>query len=1243
MNFTKRQLGVAVLAATLIGSGCTGSSGDAVAPPTGLQYMTNPATYAVGVAIPANPPAVSGGPTVSFAVLPALPAGLSLNTTTGVITGTPTAVTAKATYLVTATNSAGSATAGLVITVEQAVRPPYGLSYSANPAVYTVGKVIPSNTPSSSGGAVTSYSVTPALPAGLVLGSASGVITGTPTAATALAAYKITASNLAGSAVVEVTLTVNAAELPPSGLTYSASPVTYTVGNSIAPNTPSSTGGAVTSYGVSPALPNGLSFNTTTGVVSGLPTAAAAKTTYTVTASNGAGSTTAGLTITVDAAVTPPKALQYSLNPANYTVGVQITPNIPSSAGGAVTSYSLNSPLPTGLALSPSTGVVTGTPAVVVAPSSYSVTATNSAGSTSVTLSITVNGPPVQKPTNLLYTPSSVSYTVNTPVSPLQNPTYSGSPVTSWTPCATMPAGLSLNSAGAVTGTPTAATTTAVPCLITAANSAGNTTATLTITVSPTTVIPSQVAYPDGSYTFTVGTPASTPAPTASGSAVTSWAAPNLPAGLSINPNSGVISGTPTAQSNMTGYTVTATNSAGSAPGTVNIAVNASPTPPSSNGTFTIQTQSTPSGSLPSVAFAGTTVTIHSPLWVNFQPIPPVAIQSDDVTVTLTIAAVGSGAPVAQFYSYPVGNNTTPTLSTQTTCFIRVPSIAAGATAPLAAPVGCGLGLQPTGSAGSITVTGTVQTANPYSYSIAPIQLSFAAPTTVARTVTFTNNSSQTIWVGITGGAANSFLDPLTPTVAANTSPYNNKQQPVKGGGGQVCGFDSATPPYSPTAACPIGSTCVQGGAGPNPTPGVTTFYFRYDQGVPSPGYQLAAPTATAPGGTTTLTISGASFAPLFGGANMIWSGNFYGRTACGPNPPVVSDQSSRCLVADCSGASPSWACAIGTGATPATATLAEVTFQTTSPATDYYDVSIIGGANLAMQFGPTGEASTPLGYFCGTAGSTKTVPANPSNSASVAGATWTMNFGTTLPFPSTTNPPIPFPLPLPSIPAPTGDSSSYYLMVNPVLNSDQTVTQCTTHAKCAPNLCGFAQPQVIALGSAGLPLLDGSTRYCGTKLSWITANQLWAANQTASNNGPFAFNNSFPAIPPTSYPGGTTSTYYVSNLQQCINQTYTSYEVTPQDPRLACGGVIWGSQPPLPSPPNPSGNNPRNLTYQNFNVQNPGLYWLPYVLPTITWLKQACPSCYTFPFDDATSTFTCPDNGKPLNYSVTFSDLDPQ
>jgi hypothetical protein len=87
----------------------------------------------------------------------------------------------------------------------------------------------------------------------------------------------------------------------PSALSYTGSPFTYTVGTAITPiAAPTNSGGAPTSYSVSPTLPAGLSLSTTTGAITGTPTVTSAATTYTVTATNGFGSTTATLDITVN-------------------------------------------------------------------------------------------------------------------------------------------------------------------------------------------------------------------------------------------------------------------------------------------------------------------------------------------------------------------------------------------------------------------------------------------------------------------------------------------------------------------------------------------------------------------------------------------------------------------------------------------------------------------------------------------------------------------------------------------------------------------------------------------------------------------------------------------------------------------------------------------------------------------------------------------------------------------------------
>jgi len=97
----------------------------------------------------------------------------------------------------------------------------------------------------------------------------------------------------------------------PSGLTYTTSSANYPVGAAISANTPKSSGGAVASYAVVPTLPWGLSLNSTSGVISGIPTVAMPQTNYTVTAYNAGGSTSTTLSITVTngARDVPPSAV----------------------------------------------------------------------------------------------------------------------------------------------------------------------------------------------------------------------------------------------------------------------------------------------------------------------------------------------------------------------------------------------------------------------------------------------------------------------------------------------------------------------------------------------------------------------------------------------------------------------------------------------------------------------------------------------------------------------------------------------------------------------------------------------------------------------------------------------------------------------------------------------------------------------------------------------------------------------
>ena len=539
----------------LISAGCGGGGGGGggappQSPPSNLSYPS-PVVLTVGVEAPTISSTVTGAVTM-YSISPALPDGLSLSASTGEITGTPVAESAAASYVVTAQNAAGSTTFTLSLAV--LIPAPNALSYPS-PETYVIGTAISALSPTVTG-LVTRYAVAPTLPAGLSLDAVTGQITGTPTTATAMASYVITASN--GSGSTNFSLTLSVVIPPPSALSY-ANPQSWISGTPIAPISPSVTG-LVTQYSAMPALPPGLLLNSATGQISGTPTVAVAQSNYLVTASNGSGSTSFTLTITV--LIPPPSGLSYP-SPQTLTAGTAMTPLSP-TVTGTVTYYTSQPALPAGLSLDPAGGGITGTPTAATPAANYLITAGNGTGNTTFTLAITVR---IAAPSALSYK-SPNTYDVGTAIIPLA-PLVTGT-VASYGVLPTLPPGLTLSPAtGMISGTPTAATP-AANYTVTASNSTGSTSFPLSITVI--LLPPKSLSYPSP-QTFGVGSPIAPLNPFVVGVIASYTVSPALPAGLSLDGSSGAITGTPTALTPAATYTVTATNAAGSTTFGLSIAV----------------------------------------------------------------------------------------------------------------------------------------------------------------------------------------------------------------------------------------------------------------------------------------------------------------------------------------------------------------------------------------------------------------------------------------------------------------------------------------------------------------------------------------------------------------------------------------------------------------------------------------------------------------------------------------------
>lgn len=486
---------------------------------------------------------------------------------------------------------------------EQRLRAPKNLKY-ISPNTFVVGTQITPRYPTAWGGAIESFSVSPSLPAGLVLNATSGKISGTPTVVSSMTGYTVTATNDAGSSSFVIKIKVNAATTvlaPPSGLSYT-SPNTFTVGTAISTLTPTVSGGAVASYNVAPSLPGGLAISSSTGKITGTPTVSSLLATYTVTATNASGSTSYGVQIKVNAApvaLAPPSSLSYT-TPNTFTAGTAITTLNPTVSGGAIASYSVSPSLPSGLSLSSSTGKISGTPASASSLTTYTVTATNASGSTSFGVQIKVNSAPIvlAPPSSLSY-PTPNTFTAGTAITAL-NPTVSGGAVASYSVSPSLPSGLALSSStGKITGTPSIASS-LTTYTVTATNASGNTTFGVQIKVNAAPIVlpaPSSLSYTSPN-TFVTGTSIAGLTPSISGGAVASYSvSPGLPQGLSLNSTSGVISGTPTSASGSSTYTVTATNATGSTSFGVVITVNTPPVNPPSSPTTAV-TYTTTSASI---------------------------------------------------------------------------------------------------------------------------------------------------------------------------------------------------------------------------------------------------------------------------------------------------------------------------------------------------------------------------------------------------------------------------------------------------------------------------------------------------------------------------------------------------------------------------------------------------------------------------------------------------------------------
>ncbi|WP_205910685.1 Ig domain-containing protein [Rhizobium sp. P44RR-XXIV] len=722
----------------------------------------------------------------------ALPAGLTLSATTGVLSGTPTAG-GTFNFTVTATDSStgtgpytGSRAYSLNVNAPTIAITPTTLTAATVATAY-------SQTVTASGGTSTyTYAVTAgALPAGLTL-SAAGALSGTPTAGgtfnfTVTATDSSTGSGpFTGSRAYSLVVGAPTIAVAPTTLTAATLNASYsetiTASGGTAPYTYASTG----------ALPTGLTLSST-GFLSGTPTVPGTFN-FTVTAtdsSTGSGPFTGTRAYTLVLVAHPPIANAVSATVAQNSSANPITLNI---TGGTPLSVAIATAAAHGTATASGTSITYTPTAGYAGADSFTYTATNLDGTSApATASITVSVPtlsldPATLPAGAIGAAYSETTTASGGTSPYTYTVTSGA----------LPAGLTLSSAGVISGTPTgggtynftltatdSSTGTGAPFAVAKAYSI--TIAAPTITVAPTTLAAATVAT---AYSQTITASGGTSTYTY---AITSGA---LPTGLTLS-SSGDLSGTAT-EAGTFNFTVTATDSStGSGPYTgsraYSLNVNApalsldpATLPAGAIGAAYSETTTASGGTSP-YSYAITAGSLPAGLTLSSAGVisgTPTGGGTYNFTLTATDSSTGTGAPfaVAKAYSITIAAPTitvAPTTLTAATLNASYSETitASGGTAPYTyASTGAlptGLTLSSTGVlSGTPTVPGTFNftvTATDSSTGSGPFSgtraytLVLVAHPPIANAVTATvaqNSSANPITLNITGGT------PLSVAVA---------------------------------------------------------------------------------------------------------------------------------------------------------------------------------------------------------------------------------------------------------------------------------------------------------------------------------------------------------------------------------------------------------------------------------------------------------------------------------------------
>ncbi len=247
----------------------------------------------------------------------------------------------------------------------------------------------------------------------------------------------------------------------------------------------------------------------------------------------------------------------------------------------------------------------------------------------------------------------------------------------------------------------------------------------------------------------------------------------------------------------------------------------------------------------------------------------------------------------------------------------------------------------------------------------------------------------------------------------------------------------------------------------------------------------------------------------------------------------------------------------------------------------DSYDISYLNGLNLLMEINPTnGTLDSNNPYICGNPGAATAV-------SNLLDCTYSFDTNITI----------------------NGMTTDYAPYLRYVTNGGDS--------------CTFSDPTCAMGEICGLSMSEDFTTLslsCGTQIGWWNANAI-CSTVTSFNEGPFDCQASAGA-----------DTF--QNLYGCAG-AYGSdcYNPNATSDNNCCGCPIW-TDVPLPA----CAAGTTSCCYNRMNTT-----WLDQSQPWAQFMKDACSTAYSFPDDDASSSFSCPQNNptapavNTTNYEVIF------